>query len=251
MYTAIIPAKGKSTRVHAKNMRSLGGKPLLDWTIEFASNSNLINEIVISTDSEEVLSKSTKLKDFSQEFHSIKSGSVVQLDKGLLIHKRSNAISKPNTPTIELTFECLTNGNFINSSFILLQPTSPFRDYRELEEIVELHRKNQNESVVSVHKVDSPHPSKTFKLHDAGEIDKTSVRLGDITTPSEDLGSYFAPDGAYYIFDHNRLILDRAFITEKTKCFVRGGPKSVNIDTELDFLFASFLLEKNIIQIDS
>ena len=54
-YLAIIPARGGSKRVPRKNVRKLGGKPLVAWTIEAAQQSKKINCIVVSSDDAEIL----------------------------------------------------------------------------------------------------------------------------------------------------------------------------------------------------
>ena len=57
--TALVPMKGHSERVPNKNMRLLAGKPLFHWIMETLSKSKYIKEIVINTDSEEII-KSAK-----------------------------------------------------------------------------------------------------------------------------------------------------------------------------------------------
>jgi len=54
MIIAVIPAQSKSTRLPGKNMRKMLGKPLIDYTIDYAKNCHLIDEIYVSTDSDEI-----------------------------------------------------------------------------------------------------------------------------------------------------------------------------------------------------
>ena len=58
MKIAIIPARGGSKRLPGKNIKLLGGKPLIAWTIEAAIKSNIFDHIFVSTDSEEIASVS-------------------------------------------------------------------------------------------------------------------------------------------------------------------------------------------------
>ena len=51
---AIIPARGGSKGVPKKNIRILGGKPLIQWTIEAALNSSKVDRVILSTDDEEI-----------------------------------------------------------------------------------------------------------------------------------------------------------------------------------------------------
>lgn len=52
---AIIPARGGPKGVPGKNLREIGGKPLIAWTIQAAMRSKNINRIVVTTDSEEIV----------------------------------------------------------------------------------------------------------------------------------------------------------------------------------------------------
>ena len=51
---AIIPARGGSKGVPKKNLRLLGNKPLIGWTIDEAKKSKYIDRIIVSTDSQEI-----------------------------------------------------------------------------------------------------------------------------------------------------------------------------------------------------
>lgn len=54
MIIAVIPAQSKSTRLPGKNMKEMLGKPMIDYTIEYAQGCRLIDEIYVSTDSAEI-----------------------------------------------------------------------------------------------------------------------------------------------------------------------------------------------------
>ena len=53
---AIIPARGGSKGIPGKNIKNFSGKPLLGWTLEHAKESNIFNDIILSTDSKEIAS---------------------------------------------------------------------------------------------------------------------------------------------------------------------------------------------------
>ena len=54
MKVAIIPARGGSKRIHRKNIKSFHGKPIIAYSIEAALNSGLFNDVIVSTDDEEI-----------------------------------------------------------------------------------------------------------------------------------------------------------------------------------------------------
>ena len=51
---AIIPARGGSKRIPRKNIKNFLGKPIMCYSIEAALNSNLFNEVMVSTDDDEI-----------------------------------------------------------------------------------------------------------------------------------------------------------------------------------------------------
>jgi len=57
---AVIPAKGESTRMPNKNMQSIAGKPMIYYSIKFAKESRLIDDVYISTDSDEIAEYAVK-----------------------------------------------------------------------------------------------------------------------------------------------------------------------------------------------
>ena len=54
MNIAIIPARGGSKRIPRKNIKEFNGKPIIAYSIEAAINSDLFDEIIVSTDDEEI-----------------------------------------------------------------------------------------------------------------------------------------------------------------------------------------------------
>lgn len=60
MIIIIIPAKGESTRLPRKNMVALGGRPMLDWTIDDALASQRAAAVYVSTDDDEIAAHAAK-----------------------------------------------------------------------------------------------------------------------------------------------------------------------------------------------
>ena len=59
---ALIPAKGKSERIKNKNLKKIGQRPLLWWTLDSAKRSKYIDEIYVSSDSSRILNYSKRHK---------------------------------------------------------------------------------------------------------------------------------------------------------------------------------------------
>ena len=109
---AIIPARGGSKRLPRKNIRPLGGKPLIEWSIDICSGNKSICDILVSTDDVEI-----------QE--------IAKNSGALVPWLRPNHLSTDETSSIEVALHALDWYEDKNGSVdgvILLQPTSPFRN---------------------------------------------------------------------------------------------------------------------------
>jgi CMP-N-acetylneuraminic acid synthetase len=122
-----------------------------------------------------------------------------------------------------------------------LQPTSPFRSLEEIIEIADLKKRANAESVFSVRKVESPHPSKCFQIDDQNHVFINGEILANLQTPEQKMPTFYAPDGAFYLVSRELLRKEKVFVNRDSICFIRSGPKTINIDTELDLSFAQFL----------
>ena len=145
---AIIPARGGSKRIPYKNIQNLAGKPLIAHTIIAAKKSKVIDKIVVSTDDK-------KIAKISEAY-------------GIEVpFLRPKNISKDNSPTIEAvkhTLEFLrTNQDYIPDMIIILQPTSPLRTTRSIDNAIKILRKSKSSCVITVSKI-KKHPSSAFWL---------------------------------------------------------------------------------------
>ena len=61
MTICVIPARGGSKRIPKKNIKSFSGKPMIQWAIEAAQESNIFDQIIVSTDDETIAAISKDL----------------------------------------------------------------------------------------------------------------------------------------------------------------------------------------------
>ncbi len=128
---AIIPARGGSKGITLKNLTHVGGKPLIDWTIERAQQAEEIDRIIVSTD------------------HNFIAAHVFQFD-GVEIHKRPDDISG-DTAQIEdamLDALMLTDVDPLDE-IVLLQPTSPIRRPYDIDGAIDQFRRGEFDSLFS------------------------------------------------------------------------------------------------------
>ncbi|MGR5325725.1 acylneuraminate cytidylyltransferase family protein [Vibrio alfacsensis] len=214
---ALIPARGGSKRLPRKNVLPLNGKPLIGWTIDAAKNSQYIDQILVSTDDQEIAD--------------------VASDYGIAVPElRPTELAGDNSSTESVLFYSLTKFAFDADIVVLLQPTSPLREAQHIDDALTLFEQRQAFSVVSVTPCEHS-PLWANTLPENGS-------LGDFIKPealhrSQDLQTFFRLNGAVYIFDISRLKeIGRLAYTEESYAYVMNNECSVDIDTQLDFLLA-------------
>lgn len=221
-FIAIIPARGGSKRLHKKNSLLLHGKPLISWTIEAAQKSKFVDEIVVSTDDDEILD--------------------IAIEQSVKTIVRPSELATDVAPTIDVIKHVLskyTNFDYV----ILLQPTSPLRTSEHIDQAIDFLMVQGADSVVSVCKTEH-NPLWSNVLPQDRRMD-LFIRNEIRNVRSQDLPQYFRLNGAIYICIKDRLLSEQSFVLP-SNCFgfEMDVESSVDIDTMLDFEFASFLMEK-------
>ena len=131
---ALIPARGGSNGIPRKNLAPLAGRPLLAWTVDAARESRALSRTVVSTDDDEIAAAARGL--------------------GADVLDRPAELAADETPMRDVIQHALA-GLREPEVLVLLQPTSPLRRARHVDEAVELLRATGADSVVSV--VEVPH----------------------------------------------------------------------------------------------
>ncbi len=211
---AIIPARSGSKRIPGKNVKLIAGKPLIAWSIEFAQGSNLFNKIVVSTDGEEIINVANQYENVE-------------------IHNRDESISKDDTPTIDSILPFLRECN-PEDIVVLLQPTSPVRNKKDIEEGLKLlSLSDKFESVVSVSKVETS-PFHTFLLGKDNYLSPV-CDMKDVMKRSQDHPKFFQLNGSFYIISVGSLLSNMSFLNDRTGQVVLGKDLSIDIDEIEDF----------------
>ena len=220
-FLAIIPARGGSKRLPRKNILDLCGKPLISWSIEAALKSKYISKVVVSSDDEEILNISSNF--------------------GADIIKRPYELANDTATTFDTVKH--TIDNFKNYDYIvLLQPTSPLRNEKHIDEAIELLEEKQADAIVSVCEMDhSPLWSNT--LPEDGNM-RGFLREEILNKRSQDLEKYYRLNGAVYICKTDKLLENKSFfLKDNIFAYIMDRKSSIDIDEEIDFLFAKRVIE--------
>lgn len=222
----LIPARSGSKGIKNKNFYPLNGKPLIQYTIDFANQCTFFNDVYISTD----------LRKY--EKYAVKEG----INSFGLRSKRTASDRARMQDVVREFIKSLDEVFQENYIIILLQPTSPLRntnDRKKVKSIIE--QISEYASWVSCQKVGEPHPYKTFKI-----VENAIDPLFDyysLSSPRQLLPETYMFDGAFYIFSRKFFEDNDNFLGRKSNVFVSDGVK-VNIDTEEDLILTEYYLKQ-------
>jgi N-acylneuraminate cytidylyltransferase/CMP-N,N'-diacetyllegionaminic acid synthase len=223
----LIPARGGSKGVPRKNIRSLGGKPLIAYAIEAARIAGCLEGVFVDSDDPEIVHAALQFGAEApwlrpSEFAS-DSASVVDA----VIH-------------FARRFE--RERGIVPRAVALLQPTSPLRSGASIKAGVDLFLRGGGESVVSVSPV-KEHP------HWVRKIDREGILLeyipgADDPACRQDLPAAFVVDGGIFISTIANLESRRSFFSLRTRAILTPAEESLDIDDAMDWEFAEFLLSR-------
>ena len=217
---AIIPARKGSKRIPKKNLKKINGKPLIYWSIKAARNSKYIDKVIVSTDSK-------LIRDIS-----IKYGSDVPFIRP---KKISTSISKSSDVIIHAL-----NNIYGYDYIIYLQPTSPLRDTKDIDDSIKLGINNNVKSLASFSHSLHHDPNIVF------EFDKKKKKLKKINFSKLEnkRSNYFVLNGAIFLLETKWFKNNKKFICKSTLPFIMDQKKSVDIDNYYDFEIAEYLMKK-------
>jgi CMP-N,N'-diacetyllegionaminic acid synthase len=216
-----IPARAGSKGIKEKNIRPFAGKPLIEWTIESALKCNKVDHVVVSTDSKEIARVSKKA--------------------GAEIISRPSELAGDKTPMIDAVTHGLDElSRHLGEKpdlLVLLQPTSPLRTPKDIDEAVDLFLASDCDSVISVS--DSNKKAyHSFKIQ-SGYLEPL-LGWEWIGSNRQDLPCLLEPNGAIYVIKPEVLKKKKAFITRRTIPYLMPPERSVDIDTAADFALAEW-----------
>ena len=222
----VIPARGGSKGVPKKNIKLLGGKPLIGYTIEAGKASKLLTDCIVSTDSEEI---ATVAQELGAEVPFIRPGN--------LATDRAKAI-----PVIQHALEVMeTTTGQPYDAVLMLQPTTPFRSGADIDKAISILDETGADSVISVVDVEGHHPARMKFLREGKLIDPPYCEAYE-NQPRQELESMYLRNGAIYL-TRREILMNNSFKGNDCRAMIMDTTKSVNIDTPLDFAYAGFLLD--------
>ena len=220
-FLAIIPARAGSKRLPRKNILNLNGLPLISHTILAAKKSKYIDKVLVTSEDKEIL-------DISKR-------------SGANVIERPVELANDTATTTDVIEHVIKN--FDNYDYIvLLQPTSPLRTEKHINEAIELLDTKKASAIASVCEMDhSPLWSNTLddSLSMVGFIDNSAYNKR-----SQDLKTYYRINGAIYICSTDEFLSEKCLLIPNNIYAYKMDRKiSVDIDEHIDFLMCKCLME--------
>ena len=230
---ALVPARGGSKGLSGKNLRILCGKPLICHSIETALKSNLIDRIIVSTDS-------WKIAEISK-----KAGAEVPFLRPAHLAEDLT----PDFPVVQHCFDwCKDRDHYVPEFIVFLRPTGPLRTVEETEEAIRML--GADFEADSIRSVIEPSGSPYKMLEPNGRflvpfIKKFNGAREFYAGPRQALPKVFQSVPDVHVLRANIIEDQNSIIGSNILPFFLGRP-TVDVDNEFDLEIAEYLLEKRL-----
>lgn len=210
---AVIPARGGSKGLPRKNVLPAGGMPLVAWSIQAARQAKCIDNVVVSSDDDEILDVATQWG----------------CPKPL---RRPDVLASDTATSIDVVLHALDQMQGYDY-VVLLQPTSPLRTAADIDEAFRLVQTHGAASCVSVCEAQQS-PYLMYHVGKTGELSSV-MPGGPFTGRRQDLPAAYVLNGAIYVAEVNWLRKGKRFIDATTIAYPMPNERSLDIDTASDF----------------
>lgn len=217
---AMIPARGGSKGVPRKNVRLLGGKPLIAWTIDAAKASRLIDRTIVSSEDAEILDVARR---FGCEAPFVRPAELAADDT-------------PGMAPIQHAISELPGYDYI----VVLQPTSPLRIAADIDMSIEKCHTAGADACVSV--VLAAKPPQWMYVRLDGDFIEPFLRDGTPSARRQEVPEVLALNGAVYVARAAWLKAGHSFTEGQLACHEMPQERSLDIDTEWDWHLVSCVI---------
>ncbi len=228
----LICARGGSKGVPGKNIRLLGEMPLIGWSINSAKQSSYFDRIIVSTDSQEIADTATR---YDAEVPFIRPESLAMDDSPEWLVWQ-HAIG-----------ELKRRDNFDPDYTVCLPPTSPFRKLEDIDNCLNLLHKDDADIVISVSE-SGRNPYFNMVEFDSDKYVHLSKKPDTKITRRQETPPAYDISTAVYAARTSFVLNATGIFDGKVKAIVVPENRALDIDTELDFKFAEFLINNGLIQ---
>ena len=225
---AIVPARKGSLRLKNKHIKKIGKKKLIDFTFDAIKRSKKITKTILLSNDEKVI-KIAKKKNFIE------------------IYNRPKQISKSTSPSREYVKfaieKFLSRNYFIPEYILILQPTTPFRDYKDIDRSIGIIYKKKINSLISVTEPIQD-PSECIYINKKKKISQVHIPEIQNNHPKGNQQSRvktFFIDGSIFLFKTTFFLKKNFFFDKNTELMIIDKIKGIDINDSIDLEIANKL----------
>ena len=225
----LITARGGSKGIPGKNIKLLAGKPLIYYSIDIARHFVADEQICLSTDSTEIIQNA--------EEYGLKVPFV-----------RPSELATDEATSYDVEMHAINyyeNKDYQFDTLVLLQPTSPFRTIEQVREALEIYT-NECDMVVSVEESNS---NPYYNLCEEDENGFLRQSKSGNYSRRQDCPIVYKYNGAIFVININSLKKMSPDKFSKVKKIMMDDFTSIDLDNEIDWMWAEFVLEKGKVNI--
>lgn len=226
-FLGIVPARGGSKGLPGKNIKELCGKPLIAWSIESGLKSKYLDEVIVTTDSKDIA-------NIAKQY----GASVPFLRPDVLANDTATSFD-----AIKHTIEFYKNEMKKEFDYIvLLEPTSPLREARDIDIAIEQLFNSNADSIVGICKTEDQNPAFLVFKNEKDFI--SGYENHDMKVlRRQDIKDVYFFEGTIYISKTDVLLNKKTFYHENTIGYVVPKYKSLEIDDIDDFIMVEAIMK--------
>lgn len=227
---ALIPARSGSKGVPHKNIKNLGGHPLIEWSIKACLRSRLIDRVIVSTDSQEYADLAIKLGAEAPFLRPAEIAGDRSTDFDFVVHALDWFATHGGEPDF----------------LVHMRPTTPYRAPTLIDQAIEAFQAQTRATALrSVHEM-SESAYKTFEIAAEGQLKRLgadNTALDAANNARQQFPATFQANGYVDVLS-SRFVRSHGLIHgDWVMPFIT--PLVVEVDTEEDFVHLEFLLDRN------
>jgi CMP-N-acetylneuraminic acid synthetase len=223
----LVPARGGSKGVPGKNVRPLAGHTLLEYTARAARESGVLDRIILSTESPEIA----------------EAGRRAGLEVPFMRPAALAADDTPMVPVIQHALAEVSGQDWSPDIVVLLQPTSPLRRADHIRDAVNLLRRTESDSVITVVELPRDHSPDYLMRIDGDRLLPFLPERPRLTRRQDARPAYWR-DGTAYVFWRSTLERYGDIYGENCRPLILDGRDSLSIDSPADWDEAERLLAR-------
>jgi len=228
----VIHARGGSVRIPLKNIKPLGGKPLISYIIKAALGSKYLRRVIVSTDHQEIKQVA---EDCGAEVPFIRPAHLATDCPSEWVSQHAvEFVEAQETRPVDVV--------------VTMQPTTPFCLSHDIDACIDILLSSPKLNSVFSGKIVRERPEWMFLVQEnhQAQLFVEGELKGDRGI-FQSLPPLVIPNGAAYATRRNTLFTEGVIVSQKTGVHIVSPERSVDIDEPLDLLFAEFLLAQGVI----